>query len=252
MSQVPPASLADKIVGIGLWGMGLAWLGTTLPALTLLQKRVPSHRIDRITRVYTRGQVALTLCRWKAEVDPAVKPDGVYLFVQNHVNVLDHCTMYNATPHFKQGMELAKHFDLPFYGPFMKSRGTIPVVPNDQAAMLKLRRGMRKELDAGHSLLAFPEGTRTRDGRVAPFREGLFHLARGLKVEIVPVAITGMWEVLPTGGWVMRPFQDVTVHVMAPIPTADLKRSDVPDLVERVRAPIVEKVDAYYAARGEA
>lgn len=249
---LPPASLLDRAVAVGLWAASLAWLALTLPSLTLLMRRVPAHRIDALTRIYTRGQVALTLCRWRAVVDPAVRPEGTYLFVQNHVNVLDHCTMYAATPHFKQGMELRAHFDVPLYGPFMRARGTIAVDPDDPAAMLRLRRAMRAELDQGHSLLAFPEGTRTRTGRVGPFREGLFHLARGLGVEVVPVAVIGMWEVLPTGGWVMRPFQPVTVLVHAPIPTVGLTRADVPALTERVRATIAADVDAWYASRAGA
>ncbi|MCB9682678.1 MAG: 1-acyl-sn-glycerol-3-phosphate acyltransferase [Alphaproteobacteria bacterium] len=246
----PVVGLRDKVVGAGLWGLGLTWLGLTVPPLTLLMQRVPSDRIDRLTRAYTRGQVAATLCRWRAHVDPAVDPATPYLFAQNHVNVLDHVTMYAATPHFKQGIELRRHFDIPLYGPFMRARGTIPVDPGDKAAMLQLRRAFRAELDRGHSLLAFPEGTRTRTGRVGPFQHGLFHVARQVGVPVVPVAVTGMWEVLPTGGWVMRPFQQVDVHVMAPIPTAGLSRDAVPELAQTVHDRIAAVVDAYYAARG--
>lgn len=246
-AQVPlQATWLDKAVSVGLWGMSLAWLGGVLPPLTALMKVVPADRIDGLTRLYTRGQVALTLCRWRAVVHPAVDPAQTYLFVQNHVNVLDHCTMYAATPHFKQGMELRKHFDVPLYGPFMRARGTIPVDPDDPASMLSLRRAMRAELDQGHSLLAFPEGTRTRTGRVGPFREGIFHLARQLQVPVVPVAVTGMWEVLPTGDWVMRPGRRVTVHVTEPIATSGLTRHQVPDLTRQVHSRIRDLVDASY------
>lgn len=240
----------EAVVSAALWGLGLTWLAAWLPALTALQRRVPSDRLDGLTRVYTRGQVALTLCRFRAEVDPAVRPDRPYLFVQNHVNVLDHVTMYATTPHFKQGMELRSHFDLPLYGPFMETRGTIPVDREDPRALLSLRRRMKDELDRGHSLLAFPEGTRSRDGRVAPFQEGLFHLARQLEVEIVPVALCGMSRVLRTGSRRFRPFQRVTVHVLAPEPTTGLARADVPALAQRVHDRIAALVDADLAEHG--
>lgn len=240
----------EAVISAAMWGVGLGWLALCLPPLTALQRRVAADRLEPLTRVYTRGQVALTLCRFRAEVDPLVRPDRRYLFVQNHVNVLDHATAYATTPHFKQGMELASHFDLPLYGPFMRARGTLPVDRDDPRALLTLRRRMREELDRGHSLLAFPEGTRTRDGRVGPFHEGLFHLARHLEVEIVPVALCGMSRVLRTGSRRFRPFQNVSVHVLAPEPTAGLPRAEVPALTARVRDRIAALVDADLAEHG--
>ncbi len=245
----PPASVVDKAVAAAMWAAGLGWLCSVMPPMTAAYKLLGSHNVDLATRVYTRGQVALTLCRWRAEVHPDVDPDGVYVFAQNHVNVLDHVTMYASTPHFKQGIELASHFEIPFYGWFMKARGTIPVEPKSRAGLMALRRRVKAETGAGRSLLVFPEGTRTRDGRVGPFKQGMFHVARGLGLPIVPVAVTGMWEVLPTGSWVFRPFQEVTVHVMAPIETEGLTRDDIPELACTVRQQIASKVDAYYASR---
>jgi 1-acyl-sn-glycerol-3-phosphate acyltransferase len=245
----PPATLLDKAASVATWALALSFHVTATPVMTFLYRRRPSQEIDHLTHLYTRTQVAMTLCRWRAEVDPAVDPKGVYMFAQNHVNVLDYCTMYPATPHFKQGVELRKHFDIPFYGPFMQSRGTIPVDRDNKRAVLDLIALAKVEVDAGRSLLVFPEGTRTRDGRVAPFQLGVFHVARSLGVPVIPVAVTGMWEVLATGSWIMRPFQEVTVHILAPIPTKGLTREEVPALAEQVRARIAEKVDAYYAAR---
>lgn len=242
-----PPTAGERVVSAGLWAVGLAWMILLLPALTLLMRWVPSHRIDPLTRLYTRGQVALTLCRWRAHVDPAVEPGRAYLFVQNHVNVFDHCTMYASTPHFKQGMELASHFRIPVYGPFMRARGTIGVDPEDPAALRQLHRQMKATFTAGRSLLAFPEGTRTRSGRVQPFHEGILRIAVRLGIPVVPVAVTGMFEVLPTGGpKILRPFVPVHVHVLAPVETEALGRDDVPALVEDVRGRIAAVVDRWY------
>lgn len=243
---VPPASVLDRLVAAGLWTAGLSWLAAgTLPLMALYRLLGPD-RVEPLTRAYIRGQVALTGCRWRAEVHPDVDPDQPYVFAVNHVNVLDHVTMYRATPHFKQGVELASHFSIPVYGWFMKARGTLPVVPGDRRALARLARHAQDEIDRGHSLLLFPEGTRTRTGRVGPFHHGLFHIVRRLGVPVVPVAVTGMWETLPTPGWVMRPGHEVTVHVLAPHPTESLGRRDVPALAEAVRAEIATVVDAWY------
>lgn len=245
-----PFRLREKLVSAGMWGAGLSWLGLTLPPLTAAFQAFGPDAVEPLTRRYIRGQVALTLCDWRAEVHPDVDPAGVYLFAQNHVNIFDHVTMYEATPHFKQGVELEKHFEIPFYGPFMKARGTLPVRPGDRRGLLELRKRAQAEVAEGRSLLVFPEGTRTRDGRVGPFKEGVFHLAVRLKIPVVPVAVTGMWEVLATGDWVMRPFKEVTVHIHAPVPTEGLTRRDVPALTAQVHNTISDTVDAYYDRMG--
>jgi hypothetical protein len=65
------------------------------------------------------------------------------------------------------------------------------------------------------------------------------------EVPVVPVAVTGMSDVLRTGEHLFRPRQQVTVHVLAPVPTAGLKRGEVDALAETCRAQIAEKVDAW-------
>jgi 1-acyl-sn-glycerol-3-phosphate acyltransferase len=245
-----PMTLAERAASAALWTVGLGWLAAATSALTLAYRLRPAAEIDAWTRLYLRGQLLLTTARWRAEVHPDVRPDTAYVFCQNHVNVLDHCTMYLATPHFKQGIELEDHFRIPFYGPFMRARGTIPVNRDDPKDMIRLMRRAKDEIRAGHSLLVFPEGTRTRTGRVGPFHAGIFHVARALGAPVVPVAVTGMHEVQPTGTWRFRPFQEVVVHVMAPIPTAGLARDQVPALCEEVQAKVAEKVDAWYARGG--
>ncbi len=227
-----------------LWTAGVSWLVPVMSTLMAATLVFPTDRTQWLDRLYCWGQVRLTGSSWKAVVHPDVRPEQPYLFVQNHVNLLDHVTMYNATPHFKQGVELAAHFDIPFYGWMMRRRGTIPVQPGDRQQVELLRR-FREEVARGHSILAFPEGTRTRTGRVGKFRRGLFYLAQEMGLPIVPTTVLGMSEVLRPGSWVMRPGA-VTVYCDAPVVTAGLARDDVPELTDRVRRIISDRVDAHY------
>ena len=152
--------------------------------------------------------------------------------------------MNTATPHFKQGIELETHFDYPFYGWFMKARGTIPVPKDRQGALEALLRGVREEVNAGHSILGFPEGHRTLTGHVGRFHDGLFHIAIELGVPVAPVAVTGLYEVLPKGSFIIRPGNEVIVYVEEPIPTEGLTKEDVPALRDRVRDIISARVEA--------
>lgn len=248
--ELDPVTLKDKVVSAALWGVGVSWLAPMLGTMGLLNATVlPSDRSEFLNRLYCKGQLALTGCNWKAVVHPDVDPEQPYMFAQNHTNLFDHVTLYNATPHFKQGLELEKHFKIPLYGWFMKARGTIPVRSGREGQTPEIMDNMRREIAAGHSILAFPEGHRTLDGRVGPFRKGVFFIARDLGLPIAPVAVTGMYRVNRKGSWLIRPGQDVTVFVEKPIPTAGLPDSAIPELSDQVRSVISDRVDAYW--RGE-
>ena len=241
--------LVDLAVSAGLWGLGLSWMVPSLGAMTAVYSLIPSHRVNFLGRLYCKGQIALTGSRWRAVVHPAVDPAQPYVFAQNHTNHFDHVMLYNATPHFKQGIELEDHFKYPFYGWFMKARGTIPVRRRTKGQTNGLLEGMRREVDGGRSILAFPEGTRTRDGRVGPFKRGVFFAARELGVPIVPVAVTGSFDLMRPGSFVLRPGNEITVYCEEPIPTEGLSEDDVPALADEVRRVVAARVDAYWDER---
>lgn len=244
--ELAPDGPADLLMAGALWAAGLGWLTGMMGLQMALHPVVQPARMQWLERLYTRGQVALTGSRWRAVVDPRVRSDRAYLFFQNHINHLDHCTMYRATPHFKQGVELKAHFDYPIYGRYMRGRGTIPVDPEDRRGLRDLMASIDGELSRGHSLLAFPEGTRTQTGQLGPFQPGLFRVAQRLGAPIVPVTVTGMYRVMRKGSYLIRPGHDVTVYCDAPVPTEGTTRRDLPALMERVRRVMQQRLDHYW------
>lgn len=244
-------SLLDRIVSVGLWGVGVPWLAAGMGACMLARKFYSTDEVEWLDRIYIKGQVLLTGSKWRAVVHPEVKEDQAYFFFQNHINHFDHVTMYNATPHFKQGVELEEHFKYPVYGPFMKQRGTIGVTPRSRDGLKRLVEGVRKEVARGHSILVFPEGSRTENGRVGPFKPGIFRIAMRVGIPIVPVAVTGMYDVMHKGSLVIRPGKEVTVYYEKPIPTAGLTEEDLPKLMKDVHSVIAKRVDDYWRERGK-
>ncbi len=240
----------DRIVSVLIWVLAGGFLVLTVSFLTILYRFVKADRVQPLERLYCRLQLALTFNRQTHHVHPDVDSGTSYIFIQNHSSHLDHVAMYTATPHFKQGIELESHFEYPFYGWFMKARGTIPV-PKDRAGALEvLREAVCAEVDAGHSILGFPEGHRTKTGHVGPFYDGLFRVAIELGVPIVPVAVTGLFEVLHKGSLVIRPGNEIAVYVEEPIATEALTEDDIAALRDRVRNTIAARVDAHFATAG--
>jgi len=238
----------DRIVSLLIWVLAGGFLVLALSCLTILYQFVKPDRVQPLERLYCRIQLALTFNRQTHTVHPDVDSDAQYIFIQNHSSHLDHVAMYTATPHFKQGIELESHFDYPFYGWFMKARGTIPVLRDRAGALDALREAVRAEVDVRHSILGFPEGHRTKTGQVGPFYDGLFRVAIELGVPVVPVAVTGLFEVLHKGSLVIRPGNEIAVYVEEPIATEALTKDDIASLRDRVRNTIAARVDAHLSA----
>ena len=129
----------------------------------------------------------------------------------------------------------------------MKQRGTVPVRRGSLGDLRDLSRRARAELDRGNSLLVFPEGTRTLTGRLGELQPGMFRVARLLRAPIVPVTVTGMYRVMRKGSLLIRPGHRVTVYCDQPIETAGLSIKQVPELMERVRAVMSARLDAYWS-----
>ena len=116
----------------------------------------------------------------------------------------------------------------------------------DAGQLRKLVQRMRAEIARGSSLLVFPEGTRTLDGHLGELQPGLFRIVQQLGVPIVPVTVTGMYRVMRKGSYLIRPGYKVIVYCDAPIETAGTSRRDLADLVNRVRAVMQGRLDAYW------
>jgi 1-acyl-sn-glycerol-3-phosphate acyltransferase len=252
---VPAASLQeptlrDYLVSAGLWALNLPFFVTAVPTLALACATLGPDRTLAWQRWYAGTQLKLTRSKWRAVVSPKVDPKRAYMFAHNHTNAFDFILMHNATPHYKQGLELESHFKIPVYGWFMKARGGIPVKPGKDGQTPEVMAHMRREVDAGHCILVFPEAHRTLDGRVRPFRKGTFFIARDLGLPVVPVTVTGAFDLMRKGSMMLRPGHELTVYVDDPIETAGLPDAAIPELAEHVHSIISGRVDAYWRERG--
>jgi 1-acyl-sn-glycerol-3-phosphate acyltransferase len=249
-ASLAPPTLLDRARSVALWAAGLTFMVPTSLAMTTACATVGLDRSMPIQRFFATWTVRLTGSRWRAIVDPRVDPARPCVFVHNHTNHFDFVFMHNATPHYKRGLELESHFKYPVYGAMMRTRGGIPVKPGRSGQTPEVLANMRAALQQGHAILTFPEGHRTPDGRLGPFRKGVFFLARDLSLPIVPVTVTGAYDMMRKGSLVIRPGHTITVHVDAPIETAGLRDDEIPALVDRVHAQMSARIDDYWRAKG--
>lgn len=157
-----------------------------------------------------------------------------YIFVSNHVNLLDGFLLYGHIPWVFRGLELAGHFSWPFYGRFTRLFGNIPVNPADPATTVRGLRRAGRLLRQGISILVLPEGHRTRDGRLGRFGRGAFSLAVQSGMPVVPVVMAGAFRVLRTGCWRVTP-GPVRVIVGEPLTAAECRQAGTEGLRDLVR-----------------
>lgn len=124
-------------------------------------------------------------------------PAQTYIFMSNHVSNLDPPVLMPAIPGRTSVLVKKELFRVPILGYAMRKVSLIPVDrANREAAFASLREA-GEVLRAGIHLMVFPEGTRSRDGRLLPFKKGPFHVALETGVPVVPVTLLGTREMWP-------------------------------------------------------
>lgn len=158
---------------------------------------------------------------------------GPYIFMSNHQGAYDIFALASALPiHFKW---LAKKelFAIPILGQGMRLAGYIPLDREGTRETVKEMNEAAAKIRDGMSVVIFPEGSRSEDGSLRPFKKGGFSLAIKSGVPIVPIAIHGSREIMPKGRWTVRPGR-IRIQIGEPVETGLCTIKDRRDLMERV------------------
>ncbi len=143
-----------------------------------------------------------------------------YVFMANHLSMVDIWVLLFALPVPVRMITKRQLGSIPFLGWALRSVRFIFIDrQNPLAARRSIKEAVRR-IKTGESVLLFPEGTRSRDGVLGPFKKGGFHLAIEAGAPVVPIAMLGPREAMPRGSALLRT-GTVRVKIGRPIPTAD-------------------------------
>ena len=226
-----------------LWFLSLLHFAVAVPILIVLAVFLDPKKHDWLQHTFCRRIIFFAGAKIEVIRAPGFDPQQTSFFISNHVNLFDPFALYCAIPQFVRGWELESHFNIPVYGWLMKRFGNVPVPdvrrPSDLRRMWRLTRDA---INAGISLIVFPEAKRTRDGRVNEFQDGAFRVAQQLEIPIVPVSIVGSFQHHRTGHWMFWP-ATITVHLHDTIDTSGMTKENVPELRARIRDLVREPVE---------
>lgn len=179
-----------------------------------------------IARAWARMLLRVSFVGLKIEGLEKIDPQGSYVFVANHLSYMDTPGILAAIPVQFRFMAKKGLFKIPFLGYHLSRAGHISVPrDNPREAVRSMAEAGRIIRERGISILIFPEGGRSPNARLQPFREGAFYIAINAGVQVVPVAISGSEKVLPFGSGTVSP-GNVLVRIGDPIPTAGLTVKD--------------------------
>ena len=225
------------------WLLCAAYFFPVCAFLLLLGIFIDPRRNDGAQRMLCRATMKLAGAKLVVRRAPGFDPARTCFFLVNHVNLFDPFVLYATIPQFLRGLELESHFRIPVYGWMMKRFGNVPVPDNNRPSDLKrMWRLTRAALDSGVSLAVFPEGQRTVDGRLGPFKDGVFRMALQFGTPIVPVSVVGAFEFNKKTSWLLRPGR-ITVYLHDTIETKGLHKKDFSALRDRVHAIMSRPID---------
>jgi 1-acyl-sn-glycerol-3-phosphate acyltransferase len=168
-----------------------------------------------------------------------IDKNRTYVIVANHQSIADIIILYQTHMQYKW---IAKEslFRLPVLGWCMHLAKHINLARDSSTSILHVYRQAGAWLNDGMSVMFFPEGTRSKAGELKPFQSGAFKLAIKKGVAILPIAIHGTADAIPTGKLILPPVAKISMTVLPAIETEGLKSSDCPQLTETARTLIAQ------------
>lgn len=166
-----------------------------------------------------------------------------YIFMANHQSNIDIPVLVQSLLEFQLRWIAKKELlNVPVFGWAMRAGKHVAVDRADSAGALQSLEEARALVAAGVSIVVFPEGTRSRDGRLLPFKKGGFLLAVQTGADIVPVTILGSGTVLPSGEWRLRR-GSIAVFVDPPIAVGGYRPGKLKPLADQVRQQIAARIN---------
>jgi 1-acyl-sn-glycerol-3-phosphate acyltransferase len=229
----------------GLVGLlALAWWGSAV-IIAAARGRRPSEWYVSVTRAWARSVIWASGCPIVLHGRENVREGIPQVIASNHISWFDVFALASTIEvpyHFVAKKELLK---IPLFGAALEAAGHITIDrSNRDRAIESLRQAGEKIRRSPGAVVIFPEGTRSRNGRLMPFKKGAFMLAAESGVAIVPTAITGSYEIMRKGSWRITP-RTIHIHFLPAMPAEEvtaLGAAGIDPLMNAVRARIAAVV----------
>jgi 1-acyl-sn-glycerol-3-phosphate acyltransferase len=203
---------------LAFWGISILIVGPVMMIHAFLTRNIlPLYRVGM-----KLGITGVRVAGVKIEVRGLenLQPSRSYIFMSNHTSNLDPPVFVPNIPGRCSVFFKKEVLRVPIFGTVLKMAEMVPVDRHNREAAIESVHAAAKVLRSGLNMVIFPEGTRSTDGRLLPFKKGPFHLAMEARVPVLPVTLLGTHECWPKGSFASHA-GTVTVIFHPPIDPSD-------------------------------
>ena len=195
------------------------------------------NSIHRIARIWGRGILLVSRVRVSVKGLSQIDPARSYIYMSNHQSNFDIPVLLAHLPVQFRWLAKAELFKIPIFSRAMRGAGYVRIDRfNRESAIQSIKEAAAKMKD-GVSVMIFPEGTRSHDGSIRPFKKGGFVMAVDTGVPIVPVILRGTLPIMDKNSWRINA-GEVSLQIEKPIDTTGYTRETKDVLIETVRSAI--------------
>lgn len=228
-----------------------SYLALSLPvlfagALLVFLSTAAFDRRRRLLHLYTclwAYHYVRVLPLWRAHFSDVsrIAPGTTYMMVSNHQSLGDILVLFGLFRHYKWVSKLAI-FRVPFIGWNMVLNDYVALRRGDPESIQQMMDACRRHLKRGSSVLMFPEGTRSIDGQLKPFKHGAFTLAKELDVPVLPIVVDGTRDALPKHGLMLEQQEVLHMRVRVLPPVSPQSYPDAAALSDATRTCMLQEL----------
>ena len=217
------------------WFTGIALIAPPLILLLLITKN--EHVLFKPVRLFVKLGLFLVGVKVKVSGLEHLDPDQPYIFTPNHQSFIEVPLFVTYLDRYPGYLAKKEVFKYPIFGYGIRLAKVVPVDRSNSPSAVESAKAATANIRQGKSYMVYPEGTRSKDGRLLPFKKGAFMMAIDAGVPVVPVTVSGATKIMPKGSFNIFPS---TVHltIHEPMSTAGYSKENVAELMERARQKI--------------
>ena len=204
------------------------------------------NNIHKIANLWAK--ILLLICNTKVQIigRENILRGKPQIFMANHQSDFDILIVLAHIPGQFRWLVKKELFNIPVFGAAMKSAGYIEIDRNNREKAMRSLDQAALRIREGKSIMAFPEGTRSRFGEIKPFKQGTFYLAIKSGVPIVPISIIGSGEIMPKRSLKIKPGK-IKLVIDKPIDVKKFTLENRQELIKIVRNTIIKNHDSFRA-----
>lgn len=195
----------NAVISVYIWTIGLIYIGLLCLLSIFLSYLLPQKILDSWIKRMLRLFFKILFIPVEVEGIEKVDPGRTYLFMSNHTSMFDIPLLEAFIPNYVRAVEAKRQFKWPVYGWAIRRLGNIPIERKNIHASIRTMRRTAEILRRGRSMAILPEGHRTLDGKLRPFKKLPFYLAKQANMPIVPIGLSGLFGLKHKGSWLVQP-----------------------------------------------